>query len=203
MKNPVIKVLFLAAGSATRFGADKRQCEVQPGVSLLQLSVQPFLQAQMDVCIALSARDTDEALERLIRGWGLEALRCAKAEEGMGATLAEAALHLRDADVLCIALADMPLMNHRTLRALQNYVSRQSIVYPCYQDRRGHPVFFGSDFFPDLFRLDGDRGAAALLSTEAESCQAVAVDDPGVIFDVDTPERIEELRCALQRFPES
>jgi molybdenum cofactor cytidylyltransferase len=51
--------------------------------------------------------------------------------------------------------------------------------------RRGNPVGFGRVHLQALLALQGDRGARGLL----QSCPVteVAVDDPGIFRDIDTP----------------
>lgn len=51
--------------------------------------------------------------------------------------------------------------------------------------RRGHPVAFGRSLWGELAALRGDVGARELLRRHRVA--AVAVDDPGVAADVDTP----------------
>jgi molybdenum cofactor cytidylyltransferase len=53
--------------------------------------------------------------------------------------------------------------------------------------RRGHPVLLGRALFAAAGALTGDRGAGALLAGLGPRLATVETDDPGVLFDVDTP----------------
>jgi xanthine/CO dehydrogenase XdhC/CoxF family maturation factor len=77
---------------------------------------------------------------------------------------------------------------------LENLSADFTVQRTCanYQVARGHPVLFGRQFWPQLQPLNGDAGAKTVLSAQPQACMAVAVDDPGVLWDVDTP-------IALQR----
>jgi molybdenum cofactor cytidylyltransferase len=66
-------------------------------------------------------------------------------------------------------------------------------VQPSYQGKRGHPVLFGRDFWPQLAALSGDAGARTVLQLNAEAVQIVELDDPGVLQDVDTQQDWQRL----------
>lgn len=59
------------------------------------------------------------------------------------------------------------------------------MVAPCWQGQRGNPVFIPRQYLPDLLALSGDQGARALLQRFPP--HLIAVDDPGIVRDIDTP----------------
>jgi molybdenum cofactor cytidylyltransferase len=71
----------------------------------------------------------------------------------------------------------------------------QPICVPEFAGRRGNPVLWPARHFAELRELDGDAGARPLLVRHAGRIRRVAMDDPGVLFDVDTP---EDLRVAAR-----
>jgi molybdenum cofactor cytidylyltransferase len=48
-------------------------------------------------------------------------------------------------------------------------------------------VAIGSGYFEELQALGGDQGARTLLAAHGAELELIAVDDPGVLRDVDTP----------------
>jgi molybdenum cofactor cytidylyltransferase len=60
------------------------------------------------------------------------------------------------------------------------------IAVPVYQGRRGNPVAFSRIHLQRLLQLSGDQGARKLLR-EFPVCE-IAVDDAGILYDVDSPE---------------
>lgn len=52
-----------------------------------------------------------------------------------------------------------------------------------YDDRLGVPALLPRAWFEDLHRLDGDRGAGALLAQRSE--RVVAIDNPALVVDID------------------
>jgi len=65
-------------------------------------------------------------------------------------------------------------------------------VQPQYQGERGHPVGFAAVCGAQLAALEGPAGAASVLRAmrAAGSVADLAVDDVGVVTDIDTPEAL-------------
>ncbi|MGH2652010.1 MAG: nucleotidyltransferase family protein [Actinomycetota bacterium] len=74
-------------------------------------------------------------------------------------------------------------------------------VVPKFAERRGHPVLWGARLFEEL--LSGDdatrHGARAVLHAHEAEIAQVAVDDPAVIDDLNTPEDYERLVREVNR----
>ncbi|MFZ3186265.1 MAG: nucleotidyltransferase family protein [Pseudomonas sp.] len=197
---PAVIALVLAAGQGRRFGSDKRRALLADGTPLLVASL---LQAQRHFAqVYVLLQDGDDA-QALGVPPGVEVLRCADAELGMGHSLAAGirALDKHPASAIAVLLGDMPWLSASTLQLLIGQAGAERIVFPSYQGRRGHPVLFGRQFWPQLQQLTGDVGAKALLAAQPQAnaasppgagaaCIEVVVDDPGVLWDVDTPEAL-------------
>jgi CTP:molybdopterin cytidylyltransferase MocA len=90
----------------------------------------------------------------------------------------------------CVALADMPFIEPRTLQELWRSFQTgpaDCIVQPEFQGKPGHPVIFPRACFSFLVQLTGDHGARALLQDNSRMLIQVEVADQGVIKDVDRP----------------
>lgn len=140
-----------------------------------------------DRSIALIRPDRPElraALEKL----DIDIIEALNAGAGMGATLAEGVRASADAVGWVVALADMPRVSPDTLRRVTGALRLgASIAAPIHGRRRGHPVGFGEQWFAELAALDGDAGARRLIEAHRRSVTCIDVDDPGCLFDVDTP----------------
>jgi molybdenum cofactor cytidylyltransferase len=104
--------------------------------------------------------------------------------EGMGDCIAAAVRATRNADGWLVLPGDLPLIQPATLRAVAQAVARHEAVVPVYQGRRGHPVGFAAVCGPELLVLEGNRGAARVLS--ARGAMELIVDDVGAVTDIDT-----------------
>lgn len=94
-----------------------------------------------------------------------------------------------------VLLADMPLVRPATLDALIARFAQEpdcAACVPVHAGRRGNPVLLTRKLTPEIEKLDGDRGAGPLLRGRGDIV-AVAVDDPGIHLDADTPQALADL----------
>ena len=99
---------------------------------------------------------------------------------------------------ILIALADMPLIRPATIRSLiQSY--RQApcaVLIPTYMERGGHPPLFAQSV---LRRLRPEETLRDLRNRHKKDTRRLAVDDPGILLDMDTPEDYSHLRNLLSK----
>jgi molybdenum cofactor cytidylyltransferase len=134
-------------------------------------------------------RRGDVALAAQLRETGAEVLVCDRAHEGMGVTLASAIRATPDAPGWVIALADMPWIAPATIAAVVAQLHEGAILAaPVHAGRRGHPVGFAAIHYAALAALSGDEGARGLIAARIAALKEVAVDDAGVLRDIDRPE---------------
>ncbi len=196
-----VVALVMAAGYSRRYGdADKRQARLADGRTLLATTVARIEQAFLQVRVAI--REEDDALQ-LGLAPSTPLIRLHRAPLGLGASLAEAVAalsrdrRLKDAQAVAVLLGDMPRFQPETLLTLQQCITRDTIWRPCFRGQPGHPVLFGRDFWPALAGIDGESGAASLIRQHASHYRTHDVDDAGVVFDVDTPDTLSNLKDAL------
>jgi len=140
-------------------------------------------------------RPGDAALAAALGASGATIVRCAKAAEGMGASLACGVAASADAGGWVVALADMPWIAPATIRAIANALADgAAIVAPSYRGQRGHPVGFSREYRDALAELTGDAGARSVLQRNPDRLTWVDVDDPGVLRDVDTRADLTRVR---------
>ncbi|MBF8739787.1 nucleotidyltransferase family protein [Pseudomonas guariconensis] len=181
-----VVALVLAAGCSARFGSDKRRAALAEGTSVLGQSVEHALAVFDEVRVVL--RD-GECAQDLGLPQGCSVVHSYDAALGMGHSLAAGVASLGDssAQAVAVVLGDMPWISCATLRRLAEAASASNIVLPQHAGRQGHPVVFGRVFWPALMKLVGDEGARRVVRANPAHCVAVAVDDEGVLRDVDTP----------------
>jgi molybdenum cofactor cytidylyltransferase len=61
-------------------------------------------------------------------------------------------------------------------------------IIPHYRGRCGNPVLLTRAIFDELRLLEGDVGAREVLARHAGDVRKIAIDDPAVVSDMDTPE---------------
>lgn len=184
MTAPTVGIL-LAAGAGTRFGGGKLLAPLhgQP----LALHALAALHAVVDEVIAV-VRPGDDALHTTLQEAGARMVICAQAADGMGFSLACAARQVPAQHNALVALGDMPAIQTHTVRCIRAALDAGAgIAVPTCRGQRGHPVGFAAGFVAALANLGADQGARALLRLNADQVQEVAVDDAGILTDIDTP----------------
>ncbi|MDG2119058.1 MAG: NTP transferase domain-containing protein, partial [Gammaproteobacteria bacterium] len=96
-----------------------------------------------------------------------------------------------------ICLADMPFIRTETYKAIASRVTATNIVIPKFNGIAGNPIAFGKDHFQVLNELKGDEGARKVLKNHQNLILEVETNDPGVLYDIDTP---NDLLNAERRF---
>jgi molybdenum cofactor cytidylyltransferase len=115
----------------------------------------------------------------------------------MGVTISNS-LEYIEADKLIIALADMPFVQVSTFNQVCAALREHEIVVPTFQGQRGHPVGFQRQYFSELAELDGDSGGRSILKRHADKVFELPVDDPGVLYDIDTEADLSSLMVDAQ-----
>ena len=183
--------ILLAAGRGRRFDpAGQRNKLLQPldGVPVVVHSARHMLAALSRVVAVVRPGDDGGAdeLASTLAALGCEVTVCTDADSGMAASLVHGLRHAAQADGWVVALGDMPRVLPATIAALAQAVAQGAdIAAPVYLGKRGNPVAFGRRHLPQLLALTGDEGARNIV--RKNSINEVAVDDPGIMLDIDTP----------------
>jgi molybdenum cofactor cytidylyltransferase len=119
-------------------------------------------------------------------------------EKGMVTSL-QAGIRALNKDVsgAFLFLVDHPVVDPLTIEAMMQRLSPDRIVVPVFEGRRGHPVLFGSGILQEILDLPSSQGANIVVRKDPGRIVEVAVNAPGILVDIDTPEDFEKLRSEL------
>ncbi|SQF97585.1 family 2 glycosyl transferase [Paucimonas lemoignei] len=189
-----ICAIVLAAGHGSRFqaiageGSSKllAACVGRDGVerSVLEQTL-INLQGVVDKVCLVTRPDSSEIIA-LAHRFGCELL--VLDSPGMGDSIAAAVAAEPDHRAWLMVLGDMPFILPQTLHQIAAALNDELIILPFHEGKRGHPVGFGRQYGPALMTLTGDQGGKRLFKDG--SVQTVEVADPGILWDVDVPERL-------------
>jgi len=189
-----IGVIVLAAGQGSRYrqvaGADKDKlladCTGRDGAvhSVIE-QVLANLPASLSSRVLVTTDDRPQ-VARMAQAYGCDIVLIEST--GMGDSIAAGVAAGAQLSGWLIVLGDMPFILPSTIEQVVAGMADEVISVPVQGGEYGHPVGFGRAFGPALMALSGDRGAKGLFATG--TVVEVAVDDPGVLWDVDTPERL-------------
>ncbi|MBV8779682.1 MAG: molybdopterin-binding/glycosyltransferase family 2 protein [Alphaproteobacteria bacterium] len=193
---PRIAALLLAAGKSSRMGENKVLAEID-GRPMVARTAQRLLGSRARPIVAVlgnAAEAVDAALGKL----PVERVMNADYAEGMAASLVKGLAALpADVDGVVVCLGDMPLIAGRDLDRLIaafNPLEGRAIVVPTRRGRRGNPILWSREFFPEMLALTGDRGARRLIEEHADRVAEIEMDNDSVLIDIDTPQALAELR---------
>ena len=146
--------------------------------------------------VVVVAAPGDAALAGWVRERGLTLAINPSPEDGMLSTIraglaalgGTVALAGADRPVL-VTPADLPRLSAATVRAvIAALAGGADLAVPVDQGRRGHPLGIAPALLPEIDDLEPTVGLRALLAGHPSAVQEIAVDDPGAVHDVDTPE---------------
>lgn len=192
MRPPVVGAVVLAAGEARRMGAAKLALPFGRA-TMLEATLGAVAAAGLPALVVLGAHAEQ------LRPLAGSLPTVAAPDHGLGLAhslrAGVAAVPAGWSGVL-VVLADMPFVQPATYRRLAEALATGAVaVRPVHAGRPGNPAGFARSLFPRLLALAGDRGAAALLT--GPEVQAIAVDDPGIHRDIDTPADLADAREAI------
>ena len=193
MSEPV-GVIVLAAGQGSRFrqvaGADKDKlladCTGRDGTvrSVIE-QVLVNVPVSLDKRVLVTTEDRPQVI-RMAQAYGFEIVLIESS--GMGDSIAAGVAACPNLGGWMIVLGDMPFILPSSIEQVVAGIAEDSVRVPVHAGKYGHPVGFGRSFGVGLAGLSGDHGAKPLFARGR--VVELAVDDPGVVWDVDVPEAL-------------
>lgn len=177
-----VALVLLAAGRSERFAGNKLRADFG-GKPLLAATIDQLmpLQFRTRICVAGPA-----VVEIVPDSFSVLLPDLAKSELAHSIRTGIVAAVACGAQAVMISLADMPLVPTRHYRALLQGFTGDRMATSVGQ-RLMPPALFGASRFDSLLRLEGDRGAAALLN----GAPSVAL-SPALARDIDTPDDLAQ-----------
>ena len=183
--------LVLAAGAATRFGAQKQLAELD-GVPLLEHALRTMTAAPVGRVVVVLGASGDE-IAAAVNFHGADPIICSRWEEGQSASLACGLAELAGCEAVVVTLGDQPRVSPDAIRRVIAARNGALAVRATYGGNPGHPVLLERELFGPLRNVTGDKGARNLLLSVP--VLDVACDDLGGGEDVDTPAELDALRA--------
>ena len=184
------------AGSSSRRGKAK---------ALLSIGDSTFVQAVVDALSdggcepVLAIVPDDRVVAEAARVTGARVLTNADPGEGPITSMRLALRELGDSVEGVIYMAvDHPCVRAETIATIVD-VARSTdapLVIPTYEGERGHPSFFQQSLFLELMDPTLGGGARTVVHRHLALAELVAVPDPGIRLDIDTPAEYEAMLAA-------
>jgi molybdenum cofactor cytidylyltransferase len=100
-----------------------------------------------------------------------------------------------------ILLGDQPLMTASIIDRLisTRKASGKAIIAPLYHGKRGNPVLFAADLFPELMEVTGDEGGRSVIMRHPQDVATVELSEATASSDIDTWEAYQQVVAEWQR----
>lgn len=191
----MLSAILLSAGESRRMGSPKALLPHQ-GQTFIERICTAFLTAGVDeLIVVLGARA--EEIARVVPVHS--ALRCvvnSRYSQGQLSSLMVGIGALSpESEAAVVNLVDHPLVSSATIKAVIESFRRAPvpIVIASYNGQRGHPVLFSSQVYGEILAAPLDQGAKVVVRKDPARVREIALDDPGILADIDTPEEYQRL----------
>lgn len=199
---PRIGAVVLAAGRSSRMQAASEGATklVQPlnGRAMVRHVVEAALKSAASDIVVVTGNGRDQVREAL---QGLPVIFCDNYDysKGLSTSLISGLNSLpEDCDGALVLLGDMPAVDAHLLdRLIAAFAPAEgrAVIVPVHDGRRGNPVLWARQFFPEIRMLSGDAGARALLAPHAALVCEIEAGSDAPLTDIDTEEALAAYRA--------
>jgi molybdenum cofactor cytidylyltransferase len=195
-REPKIVGLLLAAGSSKRMGKKNKLLAEINGTKMIVHVAEQIRKSrvgEITVVIGYEGDQVKSVLKHLVTNF----VHNPHHTEGLSTSVKLGLNAIPDEiDGVIIFLGDMPLIkSHHINRIIEAFdpTEGRSICVPIHGRKRGNPVLWGKQYLSEIQSITGDVGARHLLEEYNDQISEVTIDNDAILFDVDTPKRLNEL----------
>ena len=187
---PRIAAVILAAGLSSRMPVNKLLVPIR-GKAVVRHVADAALASRATPVIVVTG-SCASAIRAGLSGLDLQIVENKDFANGLSESLKCGVRHVPDdCEGAVILLGDMPFVTPALIDHLiesLNVSQGRAICVPVRKGRRGNPVLWSCDFFPELLQLEGDAGAKRLMALHEDVLYEVETPDDGALIDIDTPD---------------
>jgi len=207
-RTPSLCGVILAAGESSRMGRDKALLPWPPSSQLdtfLSATIRLFFPLVDEVLVV--AGKNQGALAPIVYANGAALVVNPEPERGQFSSLRVGLQEVlnRGRDAAMVTLVDRPPPQRATLETLQAAFERAAAtkthrkwaVIPEYQGKHGHPILLAREMLTAFLNAPESSNAREVEHAHPNEIQYVAVDDPLVALNVDTPEQYASLSSQI------
>lgn len=190
LKQPITAIV-LAAGQSRRMGEANKLLADVDGKSMVRRVVEMALASSADEVMVVTGHEADRVTAAL-SGLSIATVHNPHFSDGLSTSVKTGVACVPLAHLgAIVVLGDMPNIGAPVINDLIDIFRSHHgnvVCVPTFQGKRGNPVLWPRALFADILRIEGDHGARALLDKFKSHVIEVAVDQAGILIDVDTPD---------------
>lgn len=189
LRVPRVPAIVLAAGGSTRMGRPKALVEIG-GRTALERVVEACRKGGCSPVFVVVGSDA-EAVGAAARAAGAEVVENGAWARGRSTSVKAALPHLpAGVPGVVVFPVDHPLVEYGVVLDLLDSAgghSTATVLLPKFQGRRGHPVYFSAEVFPEIAALGDDEPLRTVVHRAREVLELVVTGD-AVLRNIDRPE---------------
>lgn len=189
--------VIVSAGLSSRMGSFKPLLPLESG-TVIEHAVSPYIAIGADPIVVVTGYRKEE-LEQRVR---LLPVTCVEnplyAQTDMLKSVQIGLESLPpDIDVVFVTPGDIPLVASQTLLAL--LASERDAAVPVFESQKGHPLMMRAHLVPGACSYRGAGGLRGYLESSGATVSMVAVNDPAVTMDMDTPDDYDRILALCKK----
>ncbi len=192
---PVVWAILLAAGESSRMGRLKALLPWR-NTTLLEYQLRSLLDAGVQQVVVVLGHDADriKPIVEAVDGasWALNP----DYRQGKTTSLKAgvAALVMQQVSDVLLLNVDQPRSADTVRTLLERHLeSSYRITIPTHGGKGGHPILIAAELLPELAEIEEEsQGLKAVVRRHAEATERFELDDPTVLWDLNTPEQYQK-----------
>lgn len=187
----MINAIVMASGYSKRMGVNKLLLTYK-GKTLIESILDKIKECGFYDIILVAQ---DKKVLEIGREKGIKGIYNERAELGQSQSIKLGIKNSKEAGGYAFFTGDQPLMDIDTIKYLMQcfYKTKDSIIVPAFNTKRGTPVIFPGKFKSELLSLEGDTGGKQVISKHLDLVKYIEVNSEYFLFDVDTEEDYKKL----------
>ena len=183
-----IALLILAAGKSSRMKTAKQLLPVGDK-TLLGISIENAQKTNAENIFCVLGANANK-IKSSIKKYNINIIKNLNFENGLGSSIACGIQYLQEFnfDAALIILGDQPVVSSDYLNTfISNFEKNPDFIFASeYPEKYGVPAIFPKRYFPDLLKLQGEKGAGDFLNNKLVAVKTINF--PVNLTDIDTPE---------------
>ena len=190
-----IWAILLAAGESSRMGRLKALLPWQ-GTTLIESQLRSMLAGGVERIVVVLGHDCDRLKPIVESVKGASWVLNPDYLQGKTTSLKMGVSALDDQPVVDLLLlnVDQPRTVDTVRILLARHDSSESVItIPTYRGKGGHPIMISAALLPEMAVIEEEtKGLLAVVRRHADATERFEMDDPSVLWDLNTPEQYEQ-----------
>ena len=193
----MVSGIIMASGFAKRIGCNKLMLEIN-FKPIIEYVIRAAVESSLDEVILVYRMD---AVRTVADSYGIKTVMNEDAEKGQSASVKKGIMAANQiTDAFLFMVGDQPFLNSKTINQILSCHNKNpgQIIVPMYDNRPGNPVLFPFSFKPDLLLIEGDTGGKPVIQDYKERVTHFCISPSIIGYDIDTPEKFENIKISLR-----